>query len=100
MLLPRHREAWLVPARGIAAAPHRDTMGETEKIQSRAKQRVQQIQKIQRAAGRGGMLELEDTGEPAEDDDVDAVTRFAHEVRRAKERAANELRGARRRRPR
>jgi hypothetical protein len=71
---------------------------ETDKIRSRAKQRAQQIQNLQAEAHepRGE----EDLGSPAEDDGEDAVTRLAHEVEHAKQRALAASRLARGTRPR
>jgi hypothetical protein len=71
---------------------------DADKIKSRAKQRAQQIQRIQ-AGDKGWPLE-EDLGSPAEDDDADAATLFAHEVKRAERRARAELRRPRGTRPR
>jgi hypothetical protein len=71
---------------------------ENDQIRSRAKQRLQQIQKIQ-AEGHQPAPQ-EDLGSPAEDDGEDATTRFAHEVRRAKERFIADSGAGHTRRPR
>jgi hypothetical protein len=67
-------------------------MTDADKIKSRAKLRAQQIRRIQNTDTNSI---LEDEWSPAEDDGEDAVTRFAHEVKRAERRAEAELRRAR-----
>jgi hypothetical protein len=77
---------------------HATMTTENDQIQSRAKQRAQEIQKIQAEGHQPATAE--DLGSPAEDDGEDATTRFKHEVERAKERAIANTRAARSRRPR
>jgi hypothetical protein len=77
---------------------HATMTTENDRIRSRAKQRAQEIQKIQ--AEDHEPAPAEDLGSPAEDDGEDATTRFAHEVKRAEERTIANTRAARSRRPR
>jgi hypothetical protein len=75
-------------------------MTESEDIKSRAKQRAQEIQKIQADAQGHVPGPEQDLGSPAEDDGADAITKFAHEVKRAEARAIAAARLSRTRRPR